>query len=91
MVPTAIKVDHCELRYAQQANTSMLRIDRNTRNVSQCIADCIAVRPLLCKYVQVVRGTNPARTLSYTPNIPWVSLAHEQMRAQRVALSLRPC
>ena len=73
--PSALKLDHCEFTYVNQAMTPLRKLGPS-RNATQCITECINAGPSQCSAVQVVRATNPpAVTLPYTVNIPFVPAA----------------
>ena len=52
--------------------TQARKLDNVTLDASACIADC---RKYGCTGVQVVRATNPAGTLAFPPNIPYIPSA----------------
>jgi hypothetical protein len=63
-----VRVDHCEFSTIFETNTPCRIVDRNTMNISQCLADCLA--DPYCEQVQVMRVGNPPRTISALSGIP---------------------
>jgi hypothetical protein len=71
--PTAVKTDHAEYTYISTSVTPCRKLDRVTRDASQCVQECLARKSITsCAGVQVVRAKNPAGLLLFTPNLPFV-------------------